>query len=151
MQHHPYVRQAKWYRIFLPLGVSWWIRFGWASWVECIAFFSAESPVKKTTHKQYIKILKGGHISVSPFTRIMGCYMSTWDLPWGSRHAANAKCRHPKKLTCKGTFRQVFIRVYRLEIQSVSHVGIFDPALWTVAPFTVSRVPPLTPQPALCE
>jgi hypothetical protein len=26
---------------------------------------------------------------------------------------------HPKKLTCKGTLRQVFIRVYRLEIQSV--------------------------------
>jgi hypothetical protein len=24
-----------------------------------------------------------------------------------------AKCRHLKKLTCKGTLRQVFIRVYR--------------------------------------
>ncbi len=30
-----------------------------------------------------------------------------------------AKCRHLKKLTCNGTLRQVFIRVYRLEIQSV--------------------------------
>ncbi len=30
-----------------------------------------------------------------------------------------AKCLHLKKLTCKGTLRQVFIRVYRLEIQSV--------------------------------
>jgi hypothetical protein len=30
-----------------------------------------------------------------------------------------AKCRHLKKFTCKGTLRQVFIRVYRLEIQSV--------------------------------
>ncbi len=30
-----------------------------------------------------------------------------------------AKCRHLKKLTCKGTLRQVFIRVYSLEIQSV--------------------------------
>jgi hypothetical protein len=29
------------------------------------------------------------------------------------------KFRHLKKLTCKGTLRQVFIRVYRLEIQSV--------------------------------
>jgi hypothetical protein len=29
------------------------------------------------------------------------------------------KCRHLKKLTSKGTLRQVFIRVYRLEIQSV--------------------------------
>jgi hypothetical protein len=28
-----------------------------------------------------------------------------------------AKCRHLKKFTCKGTLRQVFIRVYRLEIQ----------------------------------
>ena len=30
-----------------------------------------------------------------------------------------AKCRHLKKLTCKGALRQSFIRVYRLEIQSV--------------------------------
>jgi hypothetical protein len=26
-----------------------------------------------------------------------------------------AKCRHLKKFTCKGTFRQMFIRVYRVE------------------------------------
>jgi hypothetical protein len=31
----------------------------------------------------------------------------------------NAKCRHLNKFTCKGTVRQVFIRVYRLVIQSV--------------------------------
>ena len=30
-----------------------------------------------------------------------------------------SKCRHLKKLTSKGTWRQVFLRVYRLEIQSV--------------------------------
>ncbi len=30
-----------------------------------------------------------------------------------------AKCRHLKKLASKGTLRHVFIRVYRLEIQSV--------------------------------
>jgi hypothetical protein len=30
-----------------------------------------------------------------------------------------AKCRHLNKLTCTGTLRQVFIRVYILEIQSV--------------------------------
>jgi hypothetical protein len=29
------------------------------------------------------------------------------------------KCHHLKILTCKGTLRQVFIRVYRKEIQSV--------------------------------
>jgi hypothetical protein len=33
-----------------------------------------------------------------------------------------AKCRHLKKLSCKETLRQVFIRVYRLEIQSVKSV-----------------------------
>jgi len=33
---------------------------------------------------------------------------------------ATAKCRHLKILTCTWTLRQVFIRVYRLEIQSVS-------------------------------
>jgi hypothetical protein len=27
-----------------------------------------------------------------------------------------AKCRHRKKLTCKGTLRQMFLRIYRLEI-----------------------------------
>jgi hypothetical protein len=31
----------------------------------------------------------------------------------------NPKCPHLRKLTCKGTLRQVFIRVYRLEIQPV--------------------------------
>ena len=30
-----------------------------------------------------------------------------------------AKCRHLKKMTCKGLLRQVAIRVYRLEILSV--------------------------------
>jgi hypothetical protein len=30
-----------------------------------------------------------------------------------------AKCHHLKKLTCKGTLRQVFIRVDRLDIRSV--------------------------------
>ncbi len=42
-----------------------------------------------------------------------------------------AKCRHTKKLTWKGTLRQVFITyqsLYKLEIQSVNHVGIFDAA-----------------------
>jgi hypothetical protein len=43
----------------------------------------------------------------------------------------NTKCR--KKMACKGTLRQMFIRVYRLEIASflstVSHVAISDPAL----------------------
>jgi hypothetical protein len=33
-----------------------------------------------------------------------------------------------KKFTCKGTLRQVFIRVLRLD-SAVSLVGIFNPAL----------------------
>ncbi len=33
-----------------------------------------------------------------------------------------AKCRHLKKITPKGTLRQVFIRVYKLEIQSATLV-----------------------------
>jgi hypothetical protein len=45
-----------------------------------------------------------------------------------------------KKLTCKGTLRQVFIRVYRVEIKLVMLAHIFDPALWTVAPPTLPVV-----------
>jgi hypothetical protein len=58
----------------------------------------------------------------------------------------NAKCRQLKKLTCKGTLRQVFIRVYRF-----SHVGIFDPALESVLscvaplPFSLVQLSPIPP------
>ncbi len=51
----------------------------------------------------------------------------------------NAKCRHLRKLTFKDTFQQVFIRVYRTG-DSFSHVGIFELALWTVAPLIFSLV-----------
>jgi hypothetical protein len=45
-----------------------------------------------------------------------------------------------KNLTCKGTLRQVFIRDYRPETGgTVVNVGIFDPALWTVAPLQCVR------------
>jgi hypothetical protein len=46
-----------------------------------------------------------------------------------------AKCRHLTKLTCKGTLRQEFIRVYKF-----SHVGIFNPALETVALLAFSLI-----------
>jgi hypothetical protein len=40
-----------------------------------------------------------------------------------NRIDTKAKCRlHLKLFTCKGTLRQVFIGVYRLEIQSVTLV-----------------------------
>jgi hypothetical protein len=46
----------------------------------------------------------------------------------------NAKCRQLKKLTCKGTLRQVFIRVYRLGIanflHTVSYVGMGIMGFW---------------------
>ncbi len=68
----------------------------------------------------------------------------------------NAKCRHLKILACKGTLRQVFIRVYRLEIanflRTFCHVGIFNLALsqvtlYPVAPLfsLVQLVPPPSP------
>ncbi len=47
------------------------------------------------------------------------------------------KCCHLRMLTRKGTLRQVFIRVYRPEIQSVSHVAFY---LRTFAPLTFSLV-----------
>ncbi len=70
-----------------------------------------------------------------------------------------AKCRHLKKLTCKGNLRQLFIKMYRLEIQSVILVCSIQlcellplsPSLWfnylplspppfsSPSPFTVSR------------
>jgi hypothetical protein len=58
-----------------------------------------------------------------------------------------------KKLTRKGTLRQVFIIVYRLEIANFlctfSHVGIFNPALGSVLsyvaplPFSLVQLSPL--------
>ncbi len=56
-----------------------------------------------------------------------------------------AKCRHLKIWTCKRTLRQVFIRIYTANWRYSQSRGIFDPALWTVAPLTFSLVlsPPL--------
>jgi hypothetical protein len=45
-----------------------------------------------------------------------------------------------KKLTCKGTLRQVFSRVYRLEIQSV--MLAFSTQLCDLAPLTFYLPPP---------
>jgi hypothetical protein len=56
----------------------------------------------------------------------------------------NAKCRNLKIWAWKGTLRQVFIRVYRLEmaifLRTFSHVGIFNPGMWSV----LSPVAPLS-------
>ncbi len=55
---------------------------------------------------------------------------------------SKAKCRHLLKLACKRTLRQVFIRVYRLEIQTVMLVFstqlcellVLLPSLWFNSP-----------------
>jgi hypothetical protein len=57
-----------------------------------------------------------------------------------------AECRHLKKLTCKGTLRQVFIRVYRLEIKSV--MLVFSTQLCELLPpliFSLFQLSPLIP------
>jgi hypothetical protein len=62
----------------------------------------------------------------------------------------NANCHHLNKFTCKGTLRQVFSKVYRLEIQSViltfstqlCELLSLSSSLWLTSP------PPLPP--SLC-
>ncbi len=58
-----------------------------------------------------------------------------------------AKCRHLKIWPVQRLCGRCFIRVHRLEIQSVM-VGIFEPALWVVGPLTLSLVQ-LSPPPPL--
>jgi hypothetical protein len=49
--------------------------------------------------------------------------------PWNNKlYRHHSKLWLSKKLTCKGTLRQGFIKAYRLEIQPI-RVGIFDQAL----------------------
>jgi hypothetical protein len=57
-----------------------------------------------------------------------------------------AKCRHLKKLTCKGALRQVFIRVYRLTVTLVFSTQLCELLL---LPFSLVQLSP--PPPSLCE
>jgi hypothetical protein len=54
---------------------------------------------------------------VSPSLRIICIFFLTQRII--NKIDTKAKCRHLKKLTCKEALRQVFNRVYRLEIQPV--------------------------------
>ncbi len=55
----------------------------------------------------------------------------------------NAKCRHLKKLTCKGTLRQMLSEFIDWKEQ-FSHVGIFNPALVCCSsPLLSGSTPPL--------
>ncbi len=78
------------------------------------------------------------------FLRIKKNRNISWMYECKSRHGiiryidTKAKWRHLIKLTCKGTLRQVFIRVYRLEIQSVMFVFSTQLCeLWPPTPFPV--------------
>ncbi len=66
------------------------------------------------------------------------------------------KCRHIKMLTCKGTFWQVFIRVYRLEIASFlcTFSSVYTTRLWDLYSPLLPLSPSLwfsSPPPSLCE
>ncbi len=98
-----------------------------------------QNRVSKIMHIWGFPKLKTGLVSQTAFNpsslaAYLQCMFSIWfrthSLIMECNHGlinyndTNTKCRHLKKITCKGTSRQVFIRVYRLEIQSVP-----DPAL----------------------
>ncbi len=58
-----------------------------------------------------------------------------------------AKCRHLKKMNCKGTLRQVFIKIYRLEIHSV--MLVFRPSFVNCCPSNILSGSTLRPPPPL--
>jgi hypothetical protein len=60
-----------------------------------------------------------------------------------------AKCSHLKKLTCKETLRQVFIRVYRLEIPPV--MLVFSNKLCDCELLPLQLLSGSTLPPSLCE
>jgi hypothetical protein len=62
------------------------------------------------------------------------------------------KFSHLKKLTCKGPMRQVFIRVYRLEIQKV--MLLFSTQFWSCCPSNLlwfSSPPPSLREKVYCK
>ncbi len=58
-----------------------------------------------------------------------------------------AKCHHLTILTCKGTCGRCLSEFIDWRYSQFSHVGIFLPALWTLAPLTFSlfQLSPLVP------
>jgi hypothetical protein len=59
------------------------------------------------------------HQPVHPAQRVACLFPNSKDKGLVKYIDTKAKCRYLKKLTCKGTLRQVFIGFYRLERQSV--------------------------------
>ncbi len=71
--------------------------------------------------------------------------------PWTNYYIdIKAKCSHLKKLTCKGTLRQVFIRLYRQEIQLVLY---FQPSFVNCCPSNLlsGSTLPQSPPPSLLK
>ncbi len=84
----------------------------------------------------YFAWLKGYYLSVSSFNRNAHGLINYID--------NKAKCFHLKKLTCKGTLRQVFIRVYRMEIY-IQTCWYFRPSFVNCCPSNLlsgSTLPP---------
>jgi hypothetical protein len=81
-------------------------------------FFKSSGPV--STHSCVRVSWPERLPSNKPFPPLSCCVFSPVRLAHGLIKFIDtrAKCRHLKKFTCKGTLRQVFVRVYRLEIQS---------------------------------
>jgi hypothetical protein len=71
--------------------------------------------------------------------------------PW-TNVDTKAKCRHLKKLTCKGTLRQVFIRVYILEWRYSQSCWYFQPSFVNCCPSKLrsgSTLPPTSSLPCV--
>ncbi len=66
-----------------------------------------------------------------------------------NRIDTKSKCRHLKKLTCKGLWGRCTVYQSYWTGDTVSLVGIFDPVLWSVAPLTFSLVQLSPPPPPL--
>ncbi len=80
-----------------------------------------------TTFPVIVNRVKRGGREPPTLTRLV------WYYHWLINYIdTKAKCRHLKKLTCKGTLWQVFIRVYKLEIQSV--ILVFRPLFGSPVP-----------------
>ncbi len=76
-----------------------------------------------------------GRFSVSYWTKVI---VERLNITQGLTNSIDTKVKcHLKKFICKGTLRQEFI----------SYVGIFDPALWTVAPSNLLSGSTLHPPP----
>jgi hypothetical protein len=73
---------------------------------------------QRYSHLEYKKVGSEERVRKIFLLMLAAKKRSVVDLIISSLIEGNAKCRH-LKFTCKETLRQVFINVYRLEIQSV--------------------------------